>query len=236
MEKTEKNRTYNCKDEELPVICGYVAYSFRRDLTEFTAFSSNFSDVYLTGFETTIKLVDELINPRSITVELKETTQRMNSNIQTLLSLTNKAGGYLKLAKNEIAVTPKDFGLSSLKSKIYRKDAEGIMQYARLVKSNLEKHIVPLKANGMPDSFIPDFSSTYAAIGADNQLQFEIISKRKEIASSNIALFNGLYSQMMEICNIGKIIFKGKSKQKYNEYTFTELKKKVRIISANSTK
>jgi len=36
-------RNYNCKDEELPVICRFAAFSLKRDIADFTAFSPKFN-------------------------------------------------------------------------------------------------------------------------------------------------------------------------------------------------
>ncbi len=45
--KTNSNRSYGCKDEELPVICGYAAFSMKRDLADFTAYSPKFDEEYI---------------------------------------------------------------------------------------------------------------------------------------------------------------------------------------------
>ncbi len=46
----DPQRTFNCKDEELPVIGNYVAFSVNRDIADFTAFSPVFTPEYVTDF------------------------------------------------------------------------------------------------------------------------------------------------------------------------------------------
>jgi hypothetical protein len=70
MKKSETTRSYNCKDEELPVVCRYALSCVRRDLSDFTAFSPVFNEDYLNGFQTKINLVDELVSPKIETDEL----------------------------------------------------------------------------------------------------------------------------------------------------------------------
>jgi len=41
---TDFSREYSCKDEELPVICKFTAFSLKRDLADFTAFSPKFNE------------------------------------------------------------------------------------------------------------------------------------------------------------------------------------------------
>ncbi|BBE16212.1 hypothetical protein AQPE_0349 [Aquipluma nitroreducens] len=44
-------RDYNCKDEELPVIDGFVLSSMKKDLADFTAYSPKFDAAYVSNFE-----------------------------------------------------------------------------------------------------------------------------------------------------------------------------------------
>jgi len=233
METTEKNRTYSCKDEELPVICNYVAYSFGRDLPDFEAFSSNFSDVYFTGFESKIKLVDELINPRLATVELKGITKELYDAMDSLITPINHVAGYMKLAKSEIRITEKDFGLTLLRQKAKSRDAEGVLQNIKIVNANLGKHKEVLSKHGLTDELIYHFSTVAETVATNNQKQYEILSQRRVIVQNNLKVFNELAAQFNEICNVGKILYKGKDTLKLKEYTFTELKKRVRNVSKN---
>ena len=233
MGKTEKNRNYNCKDEELPVICGYAAYSCRRDLADFTTFSPNFNGEYLTGFESKIKLTDDLINPRLITVELKGITKELYEAMDSLIDPINRVAGYIKLAKSEITITEKDFGLSLLKQKAKSKDAEGVLQNIKIVNANLSKYKEVLSRHGLSDELINHFSMVAETVATNNQKQYEILSQRQIIVQDNLKLFNELGTQLNEICNVGKILYKGKDALKLKEYTFIELKKRVRNVSKN---
>jgi len=233
METTEKNRLYSCKDEELPVICGYTAYSFERDLPDFTAFSSNFSDEYLAGFNTRIKLVEELANPRLITVELKGITKELYGAMDSLIDPINRVAGYMKLAKSEIRITEKDFGLTLLRQKAKSKDAEGVLQNIRIVNANLDKHKEVLLKHGLTDELINHFSTVAKTVATNNQKQYEILSQRSVIVQANMKVFNELAAQFNEICNVGKILYKRKDTLKLKEYTFTELKKRVRNVPKN---
>jgi hypothetical protein len=75
--KLNMNRSFGCKNEELPVVCGFGAISLARDLSDFTAYSPMFDPPYLTAFKTKIDAVAELVQPLSEMVELKVITERM---------------------------------------------------------------------------------------------------------------------------------------------------------------
>ena len=61
--KLNMNRSFDCKNEELPVVCRFGAISFERDLKDFTTYSSTFDGPYLAAFKTRIEIAQELINP-----------------------------------------------------------------------------------------------------------------------------------------------------------------------------
>ena len=56
--ENNSNREFNCKNEELPVICGFVASSLERDLASFETFSPVFNQAYIEGFKTKIALAE----------------------------------------------------------------------------------------------------------------------------------------------------------------------------------
>ena len=80
----------------------------------------------------------------------------------------------------------------------------------------------------MTDDFISQFTDAAASVANDKQKQFEILSSRKRIVQNNVESFNGLYSQLTEILTVGKILYKPADHLKLKEYTFSELRKRVR--------
>lgn len=62
-------------------------------------------------------------------------------------------------------------------------------------------------------------------------MQYQILTHRKALVQSNVGILNDLNSQLMEILRFGKILYQGKDAVKQQEYTLSELKKRVRRIS-----
>jgi hypothetical protein len=224
-------RIYNCKDEELPVIGSYLAFSLKRDLADFTAFSPKFDNDYAAEIEMKLNTCLELVSPKEETSELKIITKRLYSTIGSLTENANALSVYIKMAKTEIPISVKDFGISLLRDKARRKDAEGVIQALHVVTGNIRKYREPLMKQGATDGFIDRFTAAGKSIFEDNRKQYEISGNRKELVQSNVALFNELYNRISEICEVGKALYKGKDAKKLQEYTFTELIKRVRIVS-----
>jgi hypothetical protein len=227
MNKTE-SRSYNCKDEELPVICMNALVYLKRDFADFAAFSPIFDEHYLERFEQKINLVDELVFPKIETEELKKITKRLYHTMDSLLEPIDKVKGYLLLTKDTIGLSAKDFGLTLLVRKITSRDSEGVRQNLLLVLSFLKKYREQLIAVGLSESIIEQFSAALHSITDDNQLQFDITTKRKAIVHTNLSVLNDLYHQLIDILNIGKSLYNHTNPSKAKEYVFNTLLKGVR--------
>jgi hypothetical protein len=147
-----------------------------------------------------------------------------------------KTRSYLNLTKTSIGMSAKDFGLSLLSQKINSRDAEGVHQNLLLVNSHIQKYWDQLKAVGFSDSLAEQFKNAVVSIREDNQLQYDIVTKRKAIVQNNRNLLNELYGQLTEILNVGKALYKKTDTVKVKEYTFTSLVKSVRIVEKKETK
>ena len=222
-------KNYKCKQEELPVIAGYLNFSLKRDLADFTAFSPKFNPAYLVAFEDKIKTATELLNPKVETTELKIITARLYSCIDSLIGSVNNLSTYIKMAGAGVPISAADFGLTLLRKKIQLKDAEGVLQGLRLVRTNIDHYKDVLMIQGLSEAAIAELDAAMTSIAADNQAQYEIKESRKELVQGNINFLDGLYADVIELCEVGKNLYRGKNPQKLAEYTFSDLLKNVRI-------
>ncbi len=221
-------RDYNCKDEELPVICKFSVFNLKRDLAEFTAFSPRFNVSYVSAYEARINAVSELVEPKSETVVLKAITDRIHHTMDGLIAPINRLSGYIELAEESIHISPADFGLVDLRKGITTKDAEHVLKTLHTVNLNIAKYKDSLVLQGMRDWLIEKFQSAAVSVADDKQKQYEITSNRKNLVQNNVSSFNDLYKQFNEILKVGKILYKGSDAAKLKDYTFSELKKGVR--------
>jgi hypothetical protein len=231
-------RKFNCKHEEVVVICDYVQSSFERDLSDFTAYSAKFNEYYLDNFKAKNEAMNQIMFPQEKTKELKIVTARLYANMDKLREPLDRIEGYITLAQNigesdegfqRCPLSANDFGVTVLKQKIRLRDAEGVLKGLQLIVSNLEQYGVSLTQQGLSPETINQFRNAFAEIDADNQKQYEIVSSRRLLTAENLNALNLLYEQMMEICKIGKILYKTVQKEKLPDYTIVYLTKKVRI-------
>jgi hypothetical protein len=225
------NRSYNCKDEELPVIFRLSLMSLKRDLADFAAYSPKFSESYLTDYASEIANVEELLSPAAETAEMKKITDRLHSGMDVLLNHLKHLGGYLKMAGSSIDLSSTDFGLSALRKGIGLSDPEKVLACLKDVNKNVRKYKAELSEQGLTDLFQAKLVEDYTSLNADRQLQYQILTNRKALVQSNVGTLNDLHGRLMEILRTGKILYQGKDPVKLQEYTFSELQKRVRRSS-----
>ncbi|MDR2564422.1 MAG: hypothetical protein LBC98_10885 [Prevotellaceae bacterium] len=224
-----KEKSYSCKNEELPVIAGYLSFSLKRDLPFFQDFSPKYNNGFIENFDEKISIVSNVLSPHAETVELKAATEHLYNAMDNLLDPIAKLERYIKMAGNAVPINSKDFGLSKIRQRIWARDAEGVLDGLKTVNSYIETYKTALTAQGLSTELINLFISSTTTINEYNQKQYEIISSRKRLVENNQHLFNELYAIVSEICDIGKVIFRSNVAIK-KEYTFAELKKQVRNI------
>lgn len=222
------NRSYNCKDEELPVVCGFAAISLTRDLNDFTGYSPMFDVTYVADFKAKIDVVQELVQPKSETVELKVITERINNNLDAMISPINYLDGYLELAGKNVPISAADFGLMQLRKSVRSRDIENVFKLLRTVDVNINKYKDDLMAKGLTEPLIGKFTETGISLAEDKNKKYKLISNRTAIVQNNLGILNDLNDQMAEICKIGKILYKQTDKAKLKDYTFAQMMKQVR--------
>ncbi|HZL09033.1 MAG TPA: hypothetical protein VFC65_03470 [Prolixibacteraceae bacterium] len=226
----ENTRSYNCKNEELPVIGGFVATSLTRDRNDFGTYSPMFDQPYLDGYKAKIELVQELVEPKSETVELKLITERMYSTLDGLVSPANYVSGYLDLAGKTIPINETDFGLVQLRKSARNRDVENVLSKLRTVEANIKRYQVELNAKGLTEALTQKFTDAGTLLAEDKNKKYALISNRTALVQNNLGVLNDLNEQLTEICNIGKILYKQTNPAKLKDYTFTQLIKKVRRV------
>lgn len=222
------NRSFDCKNEELPVLCRFCAISLARDLNDFTAYSPMFDAAYLTAFKGRIETVGELIQPQSETVALKVITDRIYQTLDDLIPPINYLEGYLKLAGKQVPLSSTDFGLVQLRRKARARDLEGVLKQLHTVGENSKKYKKELMAKGMTEEMISKFVAAAKLLTEDKDQSYKLISSRAAIVQSNMGLLTVLKNQLTEICTIGKILYKQTDQAKLKDYTFAQMKKHIR--------
>jgi hypothetical protein len=229
-------RSYPCKDEELPVISRYAVINVKRDLAEFSSFSLKYNLDFVTDWEAKISKAEELVAPESETAEMKKINARITASMTGLMGSLKKLDTYIEMANGSINLSTADFGLSELRKGINVGDHEKIIDRLKNVNQMVVKYKPALVEQGFSDKLQEKMVNTYTALSADRQLLYQTRSNRLALVQSNVWFLNALYAQLKLILKTGKALFEGTDPLKVREYTFTELKKRVRRVPKSNGK
>ncbi len=226
-----QNRSFNCKNEELPVLCGFCAISLARDLGDFAAYSPLFDANYLTTFKSKIDLLQELVHPKSETVALKVITEEIHKTLDDLIAPINRVEGYLGLAGAEIPISSTDFGLTQLRRSVRSRDVESALNCLQTVEAHIRKYQKELTAKGLTDALIEQFSEAATLLAEEKKKKYTLVSGRAAIVQGNLGLLKELHNQLSEICRVGKILYKQTDAAKLKDYTFAQMMKQVKRVT-----
>ena len=230
----KQERIYSCKNEELLPIAKFTQFSLKRDLAEFTAFSAQFNDEYVASTEAMITEVENLLQPENETLALKLIFQNMDQQFMELQKNLYLVEGYVKLSKSATGLTTTSIGVSSIRKSLNKRDPESILKGMKILITNLQTHSSHLEQKGMPVTLIKTLQDIQVAIAENKQKQFEIRTGRADLVQNNQQVLNNLYFRLTEIYTIGKVLYKNSNPAKYKDYTFTQLKKKVRNVKGST--
>ena len=115
-----------CRIEEVPAIGGFLINSLQTDLADFTAFSPDFNAAYLLNAQTQLTTITSLLQPKTLTAELKVITLRMYDNMSAMEQKIDFLEGYIKRATG-LTVAAKDFAISAIRKANNKEDVEALV-------------------------------------------------------------------------------------------------------------
>lgn len=223
-------RLYNCKDEELPVISGFVLFSIKRDLLDFIIAFPRFKDPFVALMEKRIADLSEMAFPQSETEEIKNINAHVHQVMSQLSDAANYMSGYIEFMKDSVVISEAGFGITALRSGIARKDPEKVLSAVHTINKNIKKYKDALTEAGLRAELSALFMDAETSIRDGKQKAYAISRRRAAMVQANLTQFNDLFLILKDIFKAGKILYKKKNPVKFKEYTFTHLRKGVRRV------
>jgi len=216
----------SCQINELPTIAGYIIESYTRDQADFFAYSPTYNEIFLSNLKFDTEKLQSLINPSQITAELKTITARIYQNQIALRQPLDLIEGYINRASN-LTINASDFGISSVRSANNKGNIEGVLCSLNYLLYNIKKNFAPLKAKGLKAALFNNLQSLYNQIHEDNLAQNLKVSERKALVQKNYEAMNLFWDSLVDICEIGKKLYKTSGTNKWQEYS---IRKRIALM------
>ena len=219
---------YYFRHEELPVVGGFVKESVSRDMVKFTNFSEIYNADYLIGFQGSIDNAMNVIGQNDKKKLLKNLTTRLYNRIKNSRNLVGKIEFFVKRAKGQLDIQYLDFGFKALRAAISSKNVEGITVHMQALLNNVVRNHDVLLGVGYKTALSDSFETLMATIRSENQQQNILIGEKEAQTIERNKLLSNLWVYISEVCEAGKLIFRDSEPEKIKDYTYSELKKRVR--------
>jgi len=215
-----------CRAEELPTLGGFLITSMNGSLTDFTAYSPDFNAAYITAANADLATVENLINPKQLTAELKVITVRIYGNMSALRSKIDFLEGYINRAVG-LTIGKKDFGISEVRKKNNIGDVEGLIVAITFLLSNVANNLPALTAKGFTAAQQTSLIALRDALKADNIAQNTKVNDRNNKVIANYGKLNILWDRLVEICDAGKRIYRATAPNRLDDFTMSRLKARI---------
>jgi hypothetical protein len=220
-------KKFQCKIEDVPVLGEFLLSSLRKDLKDFSSFSSMFTPEYLVKIEGKISDCKELTSSSTISKELKSVTKQLTDKSKGMRVKLNVVEGYLKLGKSDLDIAVEDFGLKSVRNNISRSNIEGLILNIQTLLVSVKRNQSVLETKGFKPSIISDIETQINEINVLNTKQNDLISNRNRLTKQNISLFNDLWENLLPIVETAKALYRSVDEVKLKDYTIAQLVKRI---------
>jgi hypothetical protein len=216
------------KAEEIPVIAGFVFNSMSRDYTDFTGAARNhFTPAYKTGFQTKLTAVENLIGVRNYWAQMRKITEDLGLKMDAIRPVLRKFEVNLNLAKNNLTISVKEFGLKELRAEVSDGNAEGILSAFGVVLKNIEDNRTPLEAKGFTEEQMTEMKGIRDSIRTLNNNQNLKTDEKEEAVAKNWDMIEELWDITKEVMDTGKNLYYYDNPERAKDYMITSLKTRV---------
>lgn len=207
--------------ENYPTIADFVADSFEKYMADFTPKYKTMDAAYLTEFRKTnteVKALDSRAARRakqkSVTEQLYAKADSVAFNVELLSHYASRVGLDASIA--QAAYKP-----------LISRNIEGGVTALREAVPYYTEHAE--KMTDMTEEFLPQMVKDIAELDALNAEQNKLMNANKMGTSVALALYVKLDKYIEEVCQAGRLIFKGKPQR--DEFLYNKLMARVRAAN-----
>lgn len=222
-----EEKKFNCKKEVIPVIAGFVLESLDKDFADFANYSTVFTKEFIAGVRVKQAACYTLTSATNVVKLQKVMTGKIIDQSGKLRLTLNKVEGYLKLARKDLDIAVKDFGLRSIRRSISVANLEGLILNVHNFIATVQRNEAALVAKGMKPELLTTLSEEVAEIETLNTNQNVKKNERSRVSVDNIKVYNDLWEDLNIILQAGRAIYRGVDNVKLKEYTMSYLLKRV---------
>jgi len=216
------------KAEEVPVVAGFVFNSMSRDYADFTdAARNHFTPEYKTGFKAKITVVENLIGVKNYWAQMRKITEDLGIKMDAIRPGLKRFDVNLNLAKNNLTISVKDFGLKELRAEVSDGNVEGVLAAFGVLFENINDNRTPLDDKGFTEEQLTELKGIRDSIRTLNNNQDIKTNEKEEAVAQNLDKIEELWEITKEVMDTGKNLYFYSNPERAKDYMITVLKRRV---------
>jgi len=216
-----------CRIEEVSPIGRFLLDSMNAGLVDFNNYSPDYNAAYVANGNAKLAAIEALIHPKLYTAEMMVITERIYGNMDALRGKIDFLEGYINRATG-LTIGKKAFGIHEVRSANNRRDVEKLINKLDYLLGNVTNNFAALSAKGYTTAQHTALSTIKTDLYNDNAAQNTKINDRNNKVTANHGLINEFWVILTDISDAGKRIYKSIAKNKVDDFTIAELKRRIR--------
>jgi len=199
-----------------------------RDYAAFMAAAPNhFTEEYKTAYRTKLTEVENQVGIRNYWAQMKNITEDLGLKMTEIRPVLRKFEVNLNLAKKNLTISVKDFGLKELRKEVSKGNVEGAITAWGTILKNISDNKDLLKDKGFKDAQLTEMTGLRDSIRTLNQNQNLKTDEKEEAIRKNWQGIEELWDITKEVMDTGKNLYYFDNPQKAKDYMVTSLKRRV---------
>jgi hypothetical protein len=221
-------REFSCRIDELVPLARLLRGSYLRDQADFQQLlPEDYTAAFLTDYDARLTAADALEATSVQIAKRMVFTERIAGLYQQLPKTLDFLAARVRRA-TPLTVPADRFGVEQARRARNNDDHTGLEAALKTLLQNIEANQAALTAKGQKPEDTQQLQDIYDALVADTTSQGGQMSAQKGNTEENMAVLNSLYEAMADLFSDGKALYARADKAKKDDYTFSQLLKRVR--------
>ena len=222
------NPDFSCRIDELVPLARLLRASYVRDQADFQALlPADYTAAFLTDYDQRLAAADAL-EATSVQVARRMVfTERIHQVYEQLPQALDFLAARVRRA-TPLTVPADRFGIEQARRARNHDDHPGLEAALKTLLQNIAANSAALAQRGQQPADTQQLQDLYDSLVQETTAQGSHMSQQKSHTDDNMTVLNALYAPMKHLFDDGKALYARSDKAKYEDYTFTQLLKRIR--------
>lgn len=215
---------FNFSIENLVPVSNIIINTAQKNVSTIVKLYKKYDQARLDGITVKMEAIDKLISPSLLIGKISLLTQSLNDKQAELVDKFSILEGHVDRAK-PLSLPVKSFGIKQIRDSIHSDNVEGTIAglavFINAVKD--EKNEDALILEGMDKGELANIIAYRNSLLTLRSEQKQKMQEKESLVEDNRELINDFWTEIADLCDIGKRVFKKKDESIADNFTVTKV-------------